>query len=239
MKLLALTFLTLALSAVHAETETKTFDLAGIKKIAVRNSAGDVKISEATDNKAVVAIDKEKTDATCKIKTEKDGDTLVVQMRDTGITGLCKVNFEIMAPKNCELDLAIGKGSFTGKGVFGDLTFKVGHGTVSVDGEIKEIEGKSGNGEINLSGLTSGGSLKAGNGKINLVYKTVPDSGELEIKSANGGAVITLPGDSKFHTSFISANGKLTNEVGDTSGSKFKISMKSAHGDLDIIRAKR
>lgn len=236
MKTLILTTLMISTMA-NGETVTKDFDSKDLKKIQVRNGSGEVTITGAKSGKTVVVADKIKFDDTCKINMEKNGETLFVEVRESGIVRRsCVINLSITAPKNSALDLAIGSGNVDVKDVAGALTFKVGSGSVNVNGEIKELDGKSGSGDITLHGLTTGGTLAAGTGKLALSYKMVPTMGELDIKSGSGGVEIAMPKDAKIRTSFVSGSGEMTNELGDSPDGKFKISMKTGSGNLHIKR---
>lgn len=60
--------------------------------------------------------------------------------------------------------------------------------------------------------------------------------GELDIKTGSASAEIVLPKTAKVRTSFTAGSGELTNEIGDSPDSKFKISMMAGSGNLHIKR---
>ena len=219
----------------HTFAETKGFDLIGISKIEVNNTSGVVNVTAVDTGKATVIPTKKKFGDHCKMTIDKKGNTLLVEVEKTGIYKKdCEVDFNITAPRSVVLDIDSGSGDLKIKGTRGDLSFGVGSGTVEVDAEVKNLDGKSGSGNISIIGLTSGGSLKTGSGQINLVYKVAPLPGELHINTGSGDAEISLPKTAKVRTSFITGSGELTNELGDSPDSKFKISMMAGSGDLHI-----
>lgn len=231
---MTIVIIALGLSSL-ANAETKEFDLVDISKVKFNNGSGDVSITAVDSGKATVTATKRQFGEHCKLTIDKRGNTLFVEVEKTGVfKDHCKVDFNITAPKTATLSLNSGNGDIKVKGTSGDLSFSVGSGSVDVDAEVKKLEGKSGSGDLSIKGLTSGGTLKTGSGKINLVYNVAPTLGELDIKTGSGDAEIVLPKTAKVRTSFTAGSGELTNELGDTPDSKFKISMKTGSGDLHI-----
>ena len=236
MKVITIAMIVLGLFSL-ANAETKEFDLAGISKVEVNSRSGDVSITAVDAGKATVTATKKQFGENCKLTIEKKGRTLFVEVEKTGVfKDDCEVDFEITAPKTVVLDLDSGSGEIKVKGTSGDLSFNVGSGAVDIDAEIKKLEGKSGSGGVSIKGLTTGGSLRSGSGAINLVYRVAPVLGELDIKTGSASAEIVLPKATKVRTSFTAGSGELTNEIGDSPDSKFKISMMAGSGNLHIKR---
>lgn len=231
-----LVVVTLSTFAAHAATETKEFGLNDISKIEFKNTSGNLNITAVSKGKAIVTAEKKEFGDSCKLNIDKKGKTLVVEVqKESGFfKSDCRVNFTITVPKTAALALDSGEGKVSVTGTSGDLSFNVGSGSVDVNAEVKELEGKIGSGNIIINGATSGGNLKAGSGNIEVIYKSAPSKGELDIKSGSGNAEVTLPKKSKILTSFVAGSGRLTNELGDTPDSSFKVSMKAGSGNLHI-----
>ena len=238
--ILTLTLSMIAMSATSlANTETKEFDLAGISKVEVNNESGNITITATENTKASITSTKKQFGEHCKLTIDKKGTTLFAEVEKTGVfKQSCEVDFNISVPKNTVLDLDSGAGDIKVTGTSGDLSFNVGSGKVNVEAEVKKLEGKTGSGNVSISGLTAGGSVKTGSGKIYLVYFVAPTLGELDIKTGSGGADITLPQSSKIRTSFTAGSGEMTNEIGDSPNSKFKITMMAGSGNLHIKKSK-
>lgn len=218
-----------------AFAETREFNLSEISEIEVNNTSGNVNITAVDQGKATVSAEKKKFGEHCEMTIAKKGTTLLVQVKKAKLFGRdCEVDFNITAPRTVNLDLDSGNGDMNIKGTVGNLDFNVGNGSVEVEAEVKKLDGKSGNGAIFIKGLTTGGSLRTGSGKIALIYDVAPASGDLDIKTGSGDAEIVLPKTAKIRTAFSAGRGNLTNELGDTSDSKFQISMKAGSGSLHI-----
>ncbi len=234
MKKIAFVVLSLLISQATF-AETKEFDLKGITKVEINNTSGNVKVKGVESGKVTVVADKKKFGESCTLTMNKTGEVLLIDVKKSGFFGAdCHVDFDIQAPKSAALDVESGSGDLSVTGMQGDLVFVLGSGIVNVDAVVKKLNGKIGSGNITINGLTAGGQLTAGSGNIAISYNLPPQNGELDIKSGSGNTEIKMPRNSKLHASFFAGSGQLTNEVGDTPQSPFKISMKTGSGNLHI-----
>jgi DUF4097 and DUF4098 domain-containing protein YvlB len=142
-------------------------------------------------------------------------------------------------------------------GTKGKVNFSLGSGDFNIDAQIDKLEGKSGSGSIkasgvigytdikmgsgtlDLQGLTTNAGLKTGSGDLNVQYESVPENGELNIKTGSGNATVVLPSGTKVLTNLLSGSGRVFNELGDSSDASFKVFMKAGSGDLNVKRVVR
>ena len=224
----------IATHAEAAEIVKKAFPGVTIKKLDLQNAAGEVVIKGGAAEAGVTAT-KRKFDKGCTLKIELEGDTLVVDNTNDDNDNDCEVDLSIALPRNVNLDLKIGAGDVNASGVAGELEFKLGSGDLVVsNAALTAVDGKSGSGDITLSGSIAQGELKIGAGNATVNYTEAPGKGSLDIKLGTGNAIVNLPKDSKVKTSFRSALGSLTNEVGDTVNAPYTISGSAGVGDLTI-----
>ncbi|MEZ4744341.1 MAG: DUF4097 family beta strand repeat-containing protein [Bdellovibrionota bacterium] len=254
MKFSIILVLSLFTSIAFASTESKDFDINGLKTLELENDAGDIKISVTQDGKAHISATKVNFGENCTLKMQRSEDKLDIEVDKKGLfkSGECKVHFEIKVPREIALDIKSGSGDLNIIGTKGEVEFFLGSGDAVIDAEIKELNGKSGSGSLKISGtigeadiklgsgsididgLTSEAEFKTGSGNLKITYKEAPVKGELDIKAGSGDATVYLPATSKISTSFISGSGRIYNELGDSSKAPFKISMKAGSGDLNI-----
>jgi hypothetical protein len=234
---LALVSLVFCSALAAAAPETKDFESKGLSGVSVENTSGKVVVSSVDGAKATVVATKNKFSDKCKMTIDRTGNKLVVKVEKTSSrfsTEECDVDFKVNVPKAVDLDLAVGSGDLTVKGIQGDLAFKVGSGDVSADGTFKKIDGKSGSGKVAVKGLTGGGELKTGSGEIDLTYAVSSLKGELYLETGGGDATIMFPKGTKVKTSYKAGSGEMSNELGDNPEAAFKVSMKAGSGDLKI-----
>lgn len=225
-------------SALAAPTsESKDFESKGLSGVFVENTSGKVIVSSVDGAKSTVAATKNKFSDKCKMTIDRSGNKLVIKVEKTSSffsTEECDVDFQINVAKTVDLDLAVGSGNLTVKGIQGDLVFKVGSGDIFADGAFKKIDGKSGSGKVAIKGLTGGGELKTGSGEIDLTYAVSSLKGELDLKTGSGDVTIMFPKGTKIKTSYKAGSGEMSNELGDNPKAAFKVSMKAGSGDLKI-----
>lgn len=220
-----------------ATSEPKEFEVKDLTGVSVENTSGKVFITETDGSKAYVVATKNKFGDKCKMTVERSGNKLVIKLEKTSSffsTEECNVDFQVKVPKNVDLNITLGSGNLTVKGIHGDLAFKIGSGDILADGTFRKISGFSGSGKIALRGLIGGGELKTGSGDMDLTYAVASLNGELELKTGSGRTTILFPKGAKIKTNFKAGSGKLSNELGDTPEASFKVSMKTGSGDLNI-----
>ncbi|WP_347358728.1 DUF4097 family beta strand repeat-containing protein [Bdellovibrio sp.] len=222
-----------------AQTETKEFDAKTIRSLELENIKGTVKIEGGHEDKLVVTSEKVDFTKSCALEFKQKGSDLDIKIHRKGVfkKSDCTTNFTILVPKVISLDIKNGSGDISVTGTKGEIDFKIGAGHLTVDADVHELEGSSGSGEITVKSLSGDVDLKMGSGSAKITYAAVPASGKFDLKSGSGTVELTMPADAKFTTSFISPAGKMTNEVGETAGSKFKVSVKSGAASLHIKKA--
>ena len=135
------------------------------------------------------------------------------------------------------MELKNGSGDVDVEGTNGPIEFKLGSGDVRVSGQVTELDGSNGSGNINVSGLAGSVNLKMGSGDIKLEYPTPPDRGSVKIKNGSGDTTIIFPEGSVILTDLTTGSGRIFNEIGDTAGAPFKVSVKSGSGKLSVRKA--
>lgn len=227
---------TLVSLSAFAAPEITEFDSAQIKEIEIQNSSGLIKVQGGTAGKTTVAFDKIKTEGTCITEAKLKGDKLKVVAKAKGFlkTGNCEINITVNGPAAVELDLSSGSGAIEVAGVKGEVEYKAGSGNVNISGEIEKIDGKAGSGSATIKGLKGSAELKSGSGAIDITYTSVPDKGELDIKTGSGRTQVALPAGAKFKSDIKTGSGKATNELGESREAQFKVSFRAGSGDLLI-----
>lgn len=216
--------------------ETKDFDAKDLKEIEIENSSGKVTVSGVDGTKAEIQSTKNKFDDRCTLTIEKSGGKIHLKVKSKWslTTHECDVDFDIKTPKSTNLNAVLGSGSITVRAVQGAFSFILGSGDVSADGTFKEISGKDGSGDIDIKGLTENADIRSGSGNIKLTYARTPVTGALELKTGSGNATVLFPKGAKIKTSFKAGSGQIVNELGDTPGADFEVSMKAGSGNLNI-----
>lgn len=245
--LISLFVFTFAIAAHAAnpgpQAETIDFDTADLQEVRVENTSGNVLITTGDAPKASVKTTKKKFTDNCKLTVEKTGKKLsaIVGRAKILSTETCDVDIEVRLPKAAQngkkplaLELQVGSGEISITQITAELEFKIGSGTVSAEGSFAEIDGLTGSGNVTIKGLTGAGSVKTGSGDISLQWAKAPAKGEVDLKVGSGNAVLLFPKGSKLKSSFTAASGELTNEIGDTPKSEFKVKMTAGSGNLGI-----
>lgn len=223
---------------IFAETLTQEFDIAGLKGLEIDAHSGSVMIQASSDQKVKVVATKKDFSEKCRLTMEKKDDEIEINVKKTGLFSRaeCEVDFEIQVPRMVDLDVEMGSGNLTVRGVEGELDFKVGSGQVTADGVFRKVDGKSGSGDLSIRGLSGGGELKAGSGNIDLTFATSNLKGEMDIKTGSGNATVSLPKGTSVNSNLKAGSGTMTNEMKNDPNAPFKVSMKAGSGNL-IIRA--
>jgi hypothetical protein len=220
-----------------AVPESKDFDSKGLGVVSVENTTGKVAISSLEGAKATVVATKNSFSDKCTMTVDRSGNKLIIKVEKKSsfsFSAKCDVDFQINVPKTVDLDLAVGSGNLTVKGIEGELAFKMGSGDISAEGSFKKIDGKSGSGKIAIKGLTGDGEFKTGSGSVDLTYAVSSLKGELDLKTGSGNATVLFPKGTKVKTSFKTGSGEMTNEMGESPEAPFHVSMKAGSGDLKI-----
>jgi hypothetical protein len=130
------------------------------------------------------------------VNIRSDGTLRAEATEQDGRTGW-SVSYEIVTPREIDLNLTTRNGSIAIADVSGDLTFEAQNGSIELDGLAGTVRGRTTNGGVDaeLTGETwqgSGLDLKTTNGGVRL---RVPEdySARLETKTVNGGIDVDFP----------------------------------------------
>lgn len=220
-----------------ADSVKKTFDAAGIKKLALEQASGKVEILGTDAKTATVTATKGRFDDACELSMATKGSELVVRNKEPSLdfNRKCQVDFKIEVPKQVAMDLKVGAGDVTIDGVKGTLEYKLGNGDLRVkDADLAEVDGKSGSGDVEIAGHVGDAELKIGAGNAKITLDRAPAKGKLDVKVGTGNATIALPKDAKVKSTFKAGLGSLTNEFGDSADAQFTISGSAGTGDMTI-----
>jgi DUF4097 and DUF4098 domain-containing protein YvlB len=238
-RLLAIMLFVFAPVMSWAETASREFDAAGLNSLSVINTSGDITISVSTSGKALVNARKVRFPKGCSLVMERTGGKLSVETNESLWPGTsCLVHFDIKVPAAVSLDMKNGSGDVEVEGTSGPIEFKLGSGDVKVKGQVTDLDGSSGSGKIEVSGLIGNVKLKMGSGDIRLEYSSPPARGSVNIKNGSGDTTIILPESSVILTDLSTGSGKIYNEIGDTAGAPFKVTVTSGSGKLSIRKIK-
>lgn len=241
-------------SAALASVETREFRGIGLESLQVKNSSGNVKVSVSGDGSAYVSAKKLIFDKSCRLKMNRAGKVLVVEVEKDGWPNgeTCRVDFEIKVPRSVALNINSGSGDLNVDGTNGPIIFDLGSGDVVVKAEAEKLHGNSGSGSIKASGtfgdievetgsgsidangLTGKANLKTGSGDLNIKYKSASNKSYLYIETGSGDAAVYLPAETKVKTDLKSGSGRVHNELGESASASFTVSMKAGSGNLKI-----
>jgi len=225
----------LAPSMSWADTVKKEFNTEGLQAVSVKNTSGDVEISVSTSDKATVTARKIRFPEGCDLIMEMSGGTLSIEtVEPRGWNKSCRVDFDIRVLKGVSLDIKNGSGDVKVEGTQGEVEFKLGSGDIEIEAAVVKLNGASGSGNVDVSGLTGDVNLKIGSGDIELSYASPPNRGRLKVTNGSGDTTINFPEESVILTDLSTGSGKIFNEIGDSSGAPFKVTLKSGSGDLSL-----
>lgn len=151
-------------SFLHAAPmETKEFDAKGLKKLAVENSAGEVRVTGGTGSKVIVRFEKAEFGPKCVLEFKEKNHELGVRADQDGLfqSEKCKVNFHIEIPAETALRFKVGSGGVKVEKTKGELDLKMGSGEVNVNAEVTKLDVLSGSGTLNVEGLVGPGTPAA------------------------------------------------------------------------------
>ncbi len=218
--------LTLSLLLVNCNVfaETKEFDASKIKSIEIEAPKGEISIFAKNDNKIRVVVDKIQFDPKCKLSFTEEGSSLKISISQENLIFdkvTCLSKLSVVTPKETVVKISTGTSTTKIEGITGEINFK------SATGSLTAL-----NLESNLSATTATGA-------VNLKYHTCNQRADIDILTASSDSEIVLPVNCKIKVSHKSASGELYNEIGETSDYKMMIKVKSASGNLKILKTKK
>ena len=230
--------LVLTPAALWADTVSREFDAAGLNSLSVINTSGDINISVSNSGKALVIANKIRFPEGCNLEMERSGGELSVETKAGWSGGSCRVHFDIKIPEAVSVDLKNGSGDVDVGGTNGPIDFKLGSGDIKIKGQVTDLDGSNGSGNVNVSGLVGSVNLKMGSGDIKLEYPSPPDRGNVKIKNGSGDTTIIFPEGSVILTDLTTGSGRIFNEIGDTAGAPFRVTVQSGSGKLSVRKSK-
>lgn len=239
--LIAATLL-LAASAAKAD-EVRDFHARGLKTLTIDSMQGQVTFEGKSDTDTVeVRFGSFDDPSHCEIKTENTKGRITITARakqKPTLRDKCRISIAVSAPRETNLDVRLGTGSFTVKDLFGAITFTIGSGNAQLSGlKTSQLKGRTGSGDVSVQGVIEEADLKVGAGNVSLKYENPAAaqiaSGSLNVKVGSGSTTVFLPESAKVASEFRSGTGSLTNEFPQTADAKFRISGSSGTGDMLI-----
>ena len=220
-----------------SKVEQKNFPLSAVEVLEIRNTAGDVLVERASGTSATVIVTKKDFSKHCKIDISVKKSLLkIVVSKTTGrFFDSCNAEISVTVGENTALDLRTGAGDISAKELKGGITFRTGSGDVELKGAFPKIEGKTGSGDIVAYNLAAEDvDMATGSGDIKVTFDKVPSLGRVELKTGSGDTIVWVPKGSKVKSSLLNGMGDVVNEIGDSPGAKFDISVRSGSGDLKL-----
>jgi DUF4097 and DUF4098 domain-containing protein YvlB len=225
--------LALVISALPALARDESY--AGVKRVDLRVSAGDVNVTGVDGSATVVGVTEKRYDERCRLTMEQKGDLLIIELASRNLfRANCEADFEIRVPRAMDLKFKTGSGNVRVAGTSGPVTIETGSGEVDVRAKLLAFDARVGSGSVRAEGLEAPASVRTGSGSVHLVYDKVPAEGELAILSGSGDAEVLFPKHARIRTTFTAGSGSLKNRLGDTPNARFTVSMKTGSGDLTV-----
>jgi hypothetical protein len=220
-----------------AQSETREFETKGLHHILIESDSGEIKIGSTNRPKAVVQAEKLQFGKHCRLTMERTSDKLIARVRRIGTeSGACEVDWNVQVPRRINAELLNGAGDIDVTNLKGNIRFEVGSGDATIHSEVSILRGRTGSGNIIVHGAVREARLTTGTGNVSITYTKSPESGGVRVVTGTGNTQLIFPAGTKIQTHFVSANGRLTNAFGDNRGAKFKISVASGMGDLNITK---
>jgi hypothetical protein len=160
--------------------------------------------------------------------------TVRAEGSDPGGRAGWSVSYEILVPRETDLDLETRNGSIALADVSGNLEFEAQNGSINLDGVAGHVRGRTTNGGVDaeLTGDTwqgAGLDLETTNGGVRL---RIPEtySARLEAKTVNGGIDVDFP---------VTVQGRLGRELSTTLGDGGAlVRAETTNGQVRILRGR-
>jgi len=123
-------------------------------------------------------------------------------------------------------------------GLSGSASIETESGGVNLSYASKSNAGllsiKTGSGSINVYSAGKNTVLKTNSGNIQLAYSVVSQFGKLSINSISGNSIIKFPAAMSIVSKFRSVSGGINNQLGDTPGASFIVTVASVSGNVNL-----
>lgn len=214
--------------------QAASFPAAGIKKLSVAVPLGKISLSTSKTQKdvsvslqAIGASKNPDPKRKCIETIELQDSNLVVKVASENVIfekAKCEYAATVIVPAShgLELDISTGSAGIDVKDINGAMNIASGTGNVYVSTDVLK--------DVNV---------KTGTGVLDFKFKTCSGRADVEFMSGTGNSVIELPENCKIRVDFTSAAGKLFNAIGEAEDYQVKIKVKSASGDLRVLKARK
>lgn len=248
---------------IHAEDAAdwtrKEFDAKGAELVVVKTERGAIEVSAGGGRILVEKIPSAAPDK-CEFQAELADGTLLVSAASPGLwikPGACSTGFKIRVPAKTALELSSGTGDMTVSGVAGGMNLASGTGRVEVRGvtgpltvrggtgavegvaRVPRLDAMAGSGAIRLRGLTGSAVVRSGSGAVRLEWASAPKRGEADVRTGSGDVALFFPARAALRAKLLTAAGDAINEIGETEGAAFTVSVLSGSGNAAIRKMKR
>ncbi|CAG0936151.1 hypothetical protein TFLX_05017 [Thermoflexales bacterium] len=263
------------------ETVTQSFAAAGTARLVVEMFNGSIEVVTAEDNTLKIDVIKrggggsqweaEDDLKNVAVTMTQDGDTIRVVARrsdqriDLGNSG---ASAKLRVPAGTILDLRSSNGAIVSAGPVGDLKAQTSNGAIEVRSSQGQLDLNTSNGGITINGGRGLLNLETSNGRIDVTADNVMVNGRTsnggfhftgslaagrsEMRTSNGGLVVTLPADTQFIIDAETSNAKIDsdfavttqdfsdNRLSGTVGSDPDVTLElhTSNGGIDLRRSR-
>ncbi|MBI4678197.1 MAG: DUF4097 family beta strand repeat protein [Elusimicrobia bacterium] len=229
----------------------KEFPLKEVKLIRVSADSGSIIVRGGKGDKARVTVVGSLD--SCVIVTEVRGADLVVEAKHKFMK-TCAAGFAVEAAgdlpvrvyagsgdieivsRRAAVEADAGSGDIIVKQAAGDLTLRSGSGDIKAEASASNAKAQSGSGKVELTRLLGSASVMTGSGDIRLEWARPPQTGTAEVKSGSGNVDLVFPKGTRLASSVRTGTGSSSNELGDTPGAEWRVSVMSGTGNVRIRR---
>jgi len=233
----------------------------GIQTIEVSTGGGDI-IFQAHDQSgiAVYAVDHDAAISHLELSVKENVVRVVARARTTPRRLMIwrsqsSTTIKVLLPPNIFINAKSGAGSIRINGARQGFELKTNSGDIhladaagvlsakTVSGHINgavdtdNVHLVSGTGHISLSGLTGSLNYKTATGALRAVWARTPSLGTIEIKVGKGAVALTLPGDTRMNSRFITGPAPIMNQFENDASSGFSLGVTMRSGSLEIRKA--
>ncbi len=231
------------------ETVTQSFTSGATPRVVVETFNGGIDVvTTGDDNTVQVDVikrgggvsqqDAEDDLKNVEVTMTQDGDTIRVVARrsdhrvDIGNSG---ASAKLRVPDNTILDLRSSNGSIVSAGSVGDVKAQTSNGPIDVRSSVGQLDLSTSNGPITINGGRGLLKVETSNGHIDITADNVIvnsstsnggihftgslASGRSEMRTSNGGVVVSLPADAQFIVDADTSNAKIDSDFAVTSQS--------------------
>jgi hypothetical protein len=263
------------------ETVTQSFAAAGPARLVVEMFNGSIEVVTAEDSTLKIDVIKrggggsqweaEDDLKNVAVTMTQDGDTIRVVARrsdqriDLGNSG---ASAKLRVPAGTILDLHSSNGAIVSAGPVGDLKAQTSNGAIDVRSSQGQLDLNTSNGGITINGGRGLFNLETSNGRIDITADNVVVNGRTsnggfhftgslaagrsEMRTSNGGLVVTLPADAQFIIDAETSNAKIDsdfavttqdfsdNRLSGTVGSDPDVTLElhTSNGGIDLRRSR-